>query len=79
MKLAYFWILLLVAVGALITLYLIPSGEELALIQLKSQKYSEAEQFYIDEYNKGVRTPGIIYELSILYEKRRFRSGHSTH
>lgn len=70
MKLAYFWILLLVAVGALITLYLIPSGEELALIQLKSQKYSEAEQFYIDEYNKGVRTPGIIYELSILYEKK---------
>lgn len=70
MKTAYFWIIFLVAIGVVISFYLIPSGEELALIHLKSQKFSEAENFYLNQYEKGVRTPTIVYELSVLYENK---------
>lgn len=68
MKIVYIWIVLLVVIAAIISWYLIPSGEDLALIQLKSQKYSEAEKFYLEQYAKGVRTPTLVYELSVLYE-----------
>ncbi len=70
MKMAYFWIIFLVLVGVAISLFLIPSQEDVALINLKSQKFLEAEKYYLNQYKKGVRAPTIVYQLSVLYEKQ---------
>lgn len=70
MKTAYFWIIFLFFTGLVLSYYLLPSNEEMALIHLKSHRYSKAEDFYLDEYNKGVCTPTGIYKLSILLEKK---------
>jgi len=69
MKTAYFWIIFLVLVGIVASLYLIPTTDELAIIHLKSRRFSAAQNFYLDQYNQGVRTPAVVYELSVLYEK----------
>ena len=69
MKTIYFWIVLLVLIAGIISFYLIPSGEELALLHLKSQKYSQARKFYEEQYEKGIRTPSLVYEMSVLYER----------
>jgi hypothetical protein len=70
MKAAYLWIIFIFIAGVAISLYLIPSKEELAFLKLKSQNPSQAEEFYQEQYNKGVRTPSIVYELSIIYERQ---------
>ncbi len=69
MKAFYIWITLLAALGIGISFYLIPSKEDQALIQLKSKQFTEAETYYQEQYDKGVRTPDIIMALSRLHEK----------
>lgn len=70
MRSFYIWIALLVVVGFGISLYLIPSKEDLALIKLKSNKLEEAENYYQQQYEQGIRTPNVIISLSRLYEKQ---------
>lgn len=70
MKTKYFWILLIGALGFLLSRLIVPSDEELGLILLKGANYTKAEELLEKQYKNGVRTPELIYELSLLYEKQ---------
>ena len=69
MKTPIFWIIILVLFGVVLSFYFLPSYEELALIKLKQNKYSEAKNYYLQQYQKGNQTPDIIMALSEIYEK----------
>lgn len=68
MKALYFWIIGLGVLGIIASIWLIPSKEQTALAELKAHKYRQAEGYYWEQYNKGVRTPDVVSQLSTLNE-----------
>lgn len=69
MKSIYIWITLLVIAGFILALVLIPSEQDVALFDLKGNKYLEAENYYKEQYQKGSRSPDIVIPLATLYQR----------
>jgi hypothetical protein len=70
MKSLYVWISVLTAGGVAISIYLMPSKEDMALLELKSDKLRKAAQYFEGQYYEGNREADIIIPLTILNEKR---------
>lgn len=66
MKALYIWIIILTAIGVALSIYLIPSKEDIALLESKSNEYVEAEQYFVEQYKKGDRSPDVIGSLERL-------------
>jgi Flp pilus assembly protein TadD len=67
MKKALFIIILVVLVGLGLALVVKPSSQEVALMNLKDKKFSEALTKYEAQYNNGNRNPEVINALVELY------------
>ncbi|MCX6989705.1 MAG: hypothetical protein NTX49_01370 [Chlamydiae bacterium] len=69
MRTFYVWICFLSVAGIVLSVFLFPTRGDLALIDLKSKKYSRAELYYKAEYAKGNSSADIIIPLSQIEEK----------
>ena len=66
MRRFYIWAIILVISGLVICIYLFPSREDIALIFLRGKKYTAAESYYKEQYNRGERSSDVIIGLQSL-------------
>ena len=68
MRAMYVWIALLTLIGLSLAYFLIPSEEEIALIEWKGGKFAEGAEYFKKQYEKGMQTPSILIQLSRIAE-----------
>ena len=70
MKAFLTWSCLIICLGIGLSIYLFPKKPEVALIDLKSGRYQDVQQYYQDQYAKGDRTPALLVAYSELEESQ---------
>lgn len=66
MKAALYGMILLLILGFMLSLYLLPSSEDYALMMLKGKKYSAAQSYYITKYAEGNRSADVTIPLETI-------------
>ncbi len=70
MKTHYIWIFLCTALGLSFSYYLIPSLNEIALIEFKEKKYERALQYYKKAYREGHKSAEVVIPLAKIYQQK---------